>query len=57
MNFLIIFFSEAESHSRFDTISSRSKILLFGVVKIPLQKHAEQTQDKQKSHQLIKWLF
>lgn len=57
MNFLMIFFSKAESHSRFATISSRSKILLFGVVKIPLQKHTEQTQDKQKSHQLIEWLF
>lgn len=47
MNFLMIFFSVAESHSSFDMISNRSKILLYGVLKIPLQKHTEQTQDKQ----------
>lgn len=40
------FFSVAESHSSFDMISNRSKILLYGVLKIPLQKHTEQTQDK-----------
>lgn len=51
MNFLI-FFSVAESHSCFDTISSWSKILLFGVVKLPLQKHTEQTVDKQNHNGL-----
>lgn len=47
MNFFNYFFSVAESHSCFDMISNRSKILLYGVLKILLQKHTEQTQDKQ----------